>query len=142
MAIEWGGIGLTSNMTNQLLDNNGLVTNILDADQPFTVRIAWNVPPPLAPFLGGQFRLRVYVESIGPGPEQQIGQQVVSVVGGQVNYGPVSIVVPGNALPGEGQGTPPVSGVYKLVSVLQHLNPGETEGSGFAEGPVAQLRKP
>jgi hypothetical protein len=142
MPIEWGGINLQSNLSNTVIDNTSAPTTILDADVPFTVNINWDVPVPLAPFLGGQFRLRLYAESMGPGPEQQIGGTVVvPVVPGQVNYNS-SILVPGNTLPGEGVGAPPVSGAYKLVTVIQHLNGGATEGSGFAENPLIQLREP
>ena len=61
-------------------------------------------------------------------------------------------VVEGFGLPGrthpaglvvhfEGEGAPPISGMYKLVAVLQHMNPGPNESSGFAEGQVF-LRTP
>lgn len=142
MTIEWGGINLQSAMSNQVLDNTASPSTILDANVPFSVTVNWTVPAALAPFLGGSFRLRCYAESIGPGPEQQIGGTVnVPVVPGQQNYAS-SINVPGNTLPGEGAGVPPVSGLYKMVTVIQHINGGATEGSGFADQPVVQLRQP
>jgi hypothetical protein len=142
MPIEWGGINLQSNLSNTVIDNTAAPTTILDANVPFSVNIAWTVPPTLAPFLGGSFRLRTYAESMGPGQEQQIGATtVIPVVPGQLNYASANLV-PGNTLQGEGVGTPPVSGTYRIVTVLQHLNGGATEGSGFAEGPLIQLRQP
>jgi hypothetical protein len=142
MTIEWGGINLQSTMSCQVFDNTPAPAGVLDANLPFTVRVGWSVPPTLAPFLGGSFRLRVYVESIGPGPEQIVGQQVVAVVPGQLDYQNVDLVVPGNTLPGEGAGAPPVSGLYRVVAVIQHLNGAATEGSGYHEGALIQLRQP
>jgi hypothetical protein len=141
MPIEWGGINLQSNISATVLDNTAAPSTVLDANLPFTVAVSWSVPPALAPFLGGSFRVRCYAESIGPGPEQQIGALNQAVVAGQVNYAG-NVPVPGNALPGEGAGAPPVSGVYKIVTVIQHINGGATEGSGFSEQPVIQLRQP
>ena len=142
MTIEWGGIGLQSNMTCSVLDNTTAPATVLDANLPFTVRMGWTVPAALAPFLGGSFRLRVYVESFGPGPEQMIGQVNVPVVPGQQNYNNIDMNVPGNSLPGEGAGAPPVSGLYRCVAVLQHLNGAATEGSGYHDGTLIQLRQP
>lgn len=142
MSIEWGGLPFQSSMTNEVIDLGQVPHNVLDANEPFQVQVKWSVPAPLAPYLGGSFRLRAFAESIGPGPEQQIGATVVvAVVPGQVGY-EATINVPGDTLPGEGAGAPAVSGVYKIVSVLQHLNGGATEGSGFAEGKRIQLRQP
>jgi hypothetical protein len=141
MPIEWGGINLQSSLSNAVVDNTNAPSTVLDANNAFTVNISWSVPVTLAPFLGGQFRLRVYAESMGPGPEVQIGSKTVAVAPGQVNYAD-SIIVAANTLPGEGAGAPPVSGAYKIVTVLQHLNGGATEGSGFAENPLIQLRQP
>jgi hypothetical protein len=146
MTIEWGGINLQSNMTCQVLDNTPAPASVLDANEPFTVRMGWTVPAALAPFLGGSFRLRVYVESFGPGPERQVGQVNVPIVPGQQNYAGIDMIVPGNTLPGEGAPDPvtgqPVSGLYRCVAVLQHLNGGATEGSGYHDGTLIQLRQP
>ena len=145
MTIEWGGLGLQSNMTNQVLDNTAAPATVLDSGLPFTINANWNVPPGIAALLnaGHQFRLRTYAESFGNGQEQQIGPTVnVPAVPNQLNYGPVAINVNPNPLQGEGQGAPPVSGVYKIVTVLQLLNGGATEDSGFAEGPVIMMRTP
>jgi hypothetical protein len=142
MTIEWGGIALQSDMTCQVLDNTPAPASVLDANQPFTVRLGWKVPPTLAPFLGGSFRLRAYVESFGPGPEQMIGQVNVPVVPGQQIYSNIDMIVPGNTLPGEGAGAPPVSGLYRIVTVLQHVNGVATEGSGYHDGALVQLRQP
>jgi len=88
--------------------------------------------------------LRSYVESIGPGQELQIGPTIiVPVVPGTTAYN-ATITVPGGTLLGEGQiyNGVPVSGVYEIVAVLQHLNPGPTVVSGFAQDTLKMFRSP
>lgn len=142
MEIEWPVTPNTSAMTVQVLDNTTAPASILDAGLASTVQITWTVPAPTNALLGGSFRLRAYAESIGPGQEIQIGTTlVVPVVPLQVNY-TANIAVAGGTLQGEGDGAPPVSGVYKIIAVLQHLNPNPTEASGFAEATIRMFRSP
>jgi len=100
--------------------------------------------------LGGSFQVRAFVESIGPGQEMQLGTDVtVAAVGGLTSY-TADIPVPGGTLLGEGElypplpavGGVPVSGVYKIIAVLQHLNPGPTFVSGFAEETIKMFLSP
>jgi hypothetical protein len=94
--------------------------------------------------LGGSFQLRAYVESLGPGQEMQLGPTVnVNVVPGQADY-TATINVPANTLLGEGQlfGGVPVSGVYKIVAVLQHMNLTPTIIAGYAEEIIRMFRAP
>ena len=140
-AIEWGVFPNQSSMTMLVHDSGAAPSTVLDSGLPFAVHVAWVVPAPINTVIGGNFRIRVFAESMGPGPEQQIGQTLtVPAVPNQLNYN-VHVNVPGNTLPGEGEGAPPISGMYKLVAVLQHMNPGPNESSGFAEGQVF-LRTP
>jgi hypothetical protein len=96
--------------------------------------------------LTGSFQLRAFVESIGPGPEMQLGltQNVPAVLNQMAYTQPIPIVA--NTLLGEGQdfNGVQVSGVYKIVAVLQHLN---DEGdptwiSGFAEDNMKMFLSP
>ena len=147
MTIEWGGLNLQSQTTCQVIDSGDAPTTVLDANVPFRVRVNWTVPAGLAPFLGGQFRLRCFAESLGPGQEQQIGgTELVPVVPGQTSYSRL-MTVGANALLGEGAIDPssgqPVSGMYRVATVIQHLNGSlATEGSGFAADALIQMRQP
>lgn len=144
MEIEWPVGPNSSAMTVQVLDNTPAPASILDAGLPSTVHIEWTVPSPTNTTLGGSFRLRAYAESIGPGQEIQIGPTVVvPVVPPTVSY-TADILVPAGTLLGEGEafGGVLVSGVYKIIAVLQHLNPGPTEASGFAEDTIRMFRTP
>ncbi len=154
MNIEWPDGPETSDMTVEVLDNwpappAGPAT-ILVASIDSTVHIEWNVPVPHSLILGGSFQLRAYVESIGPGQEMQLGTDViVPVVPFETNYA-ADISIPGGTLLGEGElyppppaaGGVPVSGLYKIVAVLQHLNPGPTWVSGFAEETIKMFLSP
>lgn len=153
MAIEWPTGPESSAMTVEVPDNwpsppVGPPT-ILVATAPCNVNIGWTVPSPHNMTLGGSFQLRAYVESIGPGQEMQLGADLnVPVVGGQIDY-TATIPINGGTLLGEGQtytepGKPPVqvSGVYKIIAVLQHMNPGPTWVSGFAEESIKMFVHP
>ena len=126
MAIEWGLLNMQSSMSHVVLDPSGQPpSTVLIAGQPFQVRVNFNVPPVLASLIGpgDTFRIRAYAESQGPGQEVQIGQVVVTGVPNQVAYVGIVTVNP-NPLLGEDQlfNGQAVSGLYKIVVVLQHLN--------------------
>jgi hypothetical protein len=138
--IEWPGSPNSSAMSMEVLDTAGTnPQNVIDSGVPFTVKVKWTVPQGFAQTLGGSFRLRVYAESIGPGQEIQIGATtivpVAPVPAPSSAFYDQSISIPAGLLLGEGElfGGVPVSGTYKLVAVLQHLNPIATEVSGYAE---------
>ncbi len=144
MAIEWGTFPNQSAMSMFVHDNTAAPSTVLDSSLPFSVHVSWVVPDPINDIIGGDFRVRVYAESIGPGQEKQIGPtRVVSAVPNQLNYD-IHVDVPANDLVGEGAqfNGVIVSGLYKLVAVLQHLNPGPNECSGSADGPTIFLRTP
>jgi hypothetical protein len=148
MAIEFPTGPTSATMTVKIPDNwpapPAGPQDILVATIPFDVKVAWQVPSPHNLALGGSFQLRAFVESLGPGQEMQLGAtQIAPVVPGQVNYN-YSFTIPGGTLLGEGQlyNGVPVSGVYKIVCVLQHLNPGPTWISGYAEENLRMFRQP
>lgn len=144
MGIEWGVFPETSTMSMFVHDNTGAPGTVLDASLPFAVHVSWVVPDPINDVIGGEFRVRVYAESIGPGQEQQVGGTLlVPAEANKITYN-VHVDVPGDTLAGEGQafGGHLVSGMYKFVAVLQHMNPFPNQCSGYAEGPLIHLRAP
>ncbi len=137
-AIQFPNILLGPGTFNsQVIDNNGAPSTVLEADQPFSINAQWTVSPLAALLLGGDWEVAAYVESVGPGPEQQIGPTSVVPLTGATNYNTV-INVPANTLPddpGPGQ-----SGVYKLAMVLTHRNFGlVTDVAAVVEGPVLRI---
>ena len=139
MAIEWGLLNQQTSMTFRVLDNNGLTpTEVLTAGVPFQVEVSWDVPAVAATFINPSdaFRVRVYAESVGPGQEMLLGQINVIGVPFLQNYNGHVINVNPNPLLGEEQlfGGQPVSGVYNIVCVLQHLSAGTpTVHSGLSD---------
>ena len=148
MAIEWGNPNPSTYMGATILDNSGAPpTDVLEAGAPFKIKVKWAVPATLLPFLnpaGDSFRLRAFAESVGPGQEMQIGgTAVVPAVAGASTYEFIMNVA-SNPLIGEGGlfGAIPVSGVYNIVVVLQHLSVGvPTVVSGFSEYPNTVMFK-
>lgn len=117
-------------------DNDGFPATVLDAGKDFTIEADWQIDALSALLLGGDWEVTAYVESIGPGFEDRVGGTRTPLNGGQ-NYAAV-ITVPKNTLPDNP--APPVSGAYKLVTVLTHLNFGKiTDVSAIVEGPVLRI---
>jgi hypothetical protein len=131
----------------QVLDPGGAPNTIIKTTDAFTVRLRFAVDQPGASLLGGQWLVRAYAESVGPGQEQQIGNTVAQNVSAGVPGGPparleytVDVNVPAGTLDDEGAAS---SGVYKLAAIVTHQNfGGPTVLAGFVEGPIVQLREP
>lgn len=121
----------------QIVDNNGAPSSVLEAGAQFTIDCSWSISPLAALLLGGQWQLAAYVESIGPGPEQEIGAAVTVPLDGSSAYA-ATIVVPANTLPNNP--APPMSGTYKVVMLLTHRNFGNvTDVAGVVEGPIVRI---
>jgi hypothetical protein len=124
-------------VTAVVLDNNGSPATVVEAAAPFTIHAEWEISPLAALLLGGEWQLAAYVESIGPGAEQQIGATVTIPLNGGTNY-TADVTVPANTLPDDP--APPTSGVYKVATVLTHRNFGSiTDVVGVVEGPVLRI---
>lgn len=143
--IEWGTYPQASDMGMFAHDNTASPpTSVLAAGTQFFLHVYWEVPAAVAAVIGGAFRIRAFAESMGPGPEKQLGVTLdVPAVPNQTRYD-VHVTVPAGTLPGEGElfNGVPVSGMYKFVSALQHLNPGPNRVSGYCDGPLVQLKTP
>ena len=123
-----------------IIDHDGNPNRVIDDQLPFDVTINWTVQPPAtAALLDGQWTVKVYAESMGPGPEVLIGTAVVAATGGPAYS--ASINVPAGTLPSD---VPPDSGVYKLVVVITYRTTLNvlTEMAAFSEGPMFLLRRP
>jgi hypothetical protein len=120
----------------QILDNNGAPATVLEASQQFTVHCDWSISALAALLLGGEWQVAAYVESIGPGPEQEIGEVDLPLTGA-TNYS-ADILVAANTLPDNP--APPASGAYKVVVLLTHRNFGlVSDVSGVVDGPVVRI---
>lgn len=131
------GLAGSGTFTATVVDNNLAPSTVLEASEPFTIQCTWNIDALTADVLGGEWQLAAYVESIGPGPEQQVGDTTsVAVVPDLLNYAG-AIEVDAFELPDNV--APPESGAYKLVTLLTHLNGNITDISAVVEEPVLRI---
>jgi len=120
----------------EVLDNNGAPAGVLEAGDPFKVTAKWDIGRLAALLMGGEWTVTVYVESIGPGPEQAIGS-ATRLLDGSLTY-TADVDVPAHTLPDDP--APPTSGVYKLVTVLTHRNFGKISNvAAIVEGPLVRI---
>jgi hypothetical protein len=128
----------SGNFTATIRDNNGSPSTVLEASQPFSVDTTWILDPTTASYLGGQWEVAVYAESIGNAPEGQFGPtRIVPVTGGAVYS--TTVTVPANTVPNNPN--EPRSGVYKLVAVLLLRNVAGkvTDIAAVAECPIVRI---
>ena len=117
------------------------ISQLIDTDQAWGVKVDWEMHGILAKFLNATFELRILLESIGPGAELALPATVVEVdtlsapwVGGQRVYSR-KITIAAGTVP---------AGAYKLVTLLQlydHANPGAKPYpvAGMVEGPIVNF---
>jgi hypothetical protein len=127
---------MTGNIDATVLDPHGITppTTIIRVTDDWGVHVEWYIDGPAAPLLGGEWTVTVYAESIGAGPEMQLGNKVVDL-DTQLPAPPRNYEATINVV----AGTLP-AGVYRLVSVLNYANMGvPLEIAGFVEGPLVQI---
>lgn len=138
-----------------------LPNRVVDPSKGFTLNIAWEAYGALVPLwlaaLSDTWRIEVYAESLGGGPEIRIGsaqKPKTNTVACTANAGAtnctkweVDVNVPAGTLPegNPGGAANSPSGIYKLaVSVFLNSTLG-TPGFdlvGFHEGPIIQVENP
>lgn len=128
----------SGNFAAAVRDNNGAPTTVLEASAPFTIETNWYLDATTATYLGGHWEVAVYAESIGKGPERQLGTTVIVAVNGGVSYS-ATVNVAANTLPNDP--SEPHSGVYKLVAVLLLRNVAGkvTNVAAVAESPIVRI---
>jgi len=135
-------------LTNVAADLNGLVNSveILDADMdpnhvldrklPWSVRVKWQISGLCAPGIGGDWTIRVNLESLGAGFEGTLMTVTVPVsdaIPATVRHYDKTISLPKPiATPGL------IAGTYKPVIIITHTNTGggvskRTRMAGFYE---------
>lgn len=130
---------LTGDLSTEVLDPHGITppVTIIRTSDLWKVKADWYIQGPAAPLISGKWTWRVFAESIGAGPELELGKKEVPVdvvwdlVTLRRDYPDNTIDVTAGTLP---------AGVYRLVSVLNYANMGvPLEIAGFVEGPVVQI---
>ena len=117
-----------------VIDKDENPNRVLECDATWSIDVEWTLSGKVAPALGGEWTIHTYLESMGPGPENEVFP---------------TVVVPVNAAPPmtprtwrqklDISRTPP-AGVYKLVTVVLYSNMGKKlPMAGFTEGPLVEF---
>jgi hypothetical protein len=122
---------------NVVIDHDQPPTTVIKTTDHFHVLVHWHITGTAATTLGGDFTVKVFAESIGPGPEVQLGSVVVPVSAAPSSLNrhyQADIFVNPNTLQ---------EGPYKLVSAILYSNGGIPGNiAGVEEGPTIQVYVP
>jgi hypothetical protein len=118
---------------------------VLQDDLEWKVRIKWQVKGLVAPGLGGDWNIRVNLESMGEGFEGTVKNEIVPV-----SEAPIALTRTYErtiTAPKMNGFTGFVAGTYKLVLIITHTNTGaavtkRTRMAGFYEGPLLDFVDP
>jgi hypothetical protein len=131
---------LSGSISPSIIIDPGLPpADIIKVGTPFQVKVDWEIHGTAVPLVAGTFRVQVFFESIGPGPETvdppaPINVPVASVPllpGPQRQY-TINVPVPGALL------TP---GAYNMVALLTYLDVSNNPGpmAGFSDEKILQV---
>jgi hypothetical protein len=119
--------------------------HVLQDSLEWYVRIKWQVKGLVAPGLGGDWNIRVNLESMGEGFEGTVKNEIVPVSTAPIattrTYDATITLPKVENLPNF------IAGTYKLVLVITHTNTGaaitkRTRMAGFYEGPLLDFVDP
>jgi hypothetical protein len=129
---------LTGVVLAEVRDPHGIEppSTIIQLEHPWEIRVDLELSGVAAPFLCGEFEVKAFAESIGPGPEKQVGQtQVVPLDVAPPLPTPRSYRTTIHVAAGELS-----EGAYKLVTLITYKNGGlPLEMAAYVEGPIVQI---
>ena len=135
-----------------LIDKDGRPNRVIQQDKGFTVTVDWdatdNTSSGSLAWLDGDWTVYAFAESIGPGPEKQIGQPVPVAYNpgvaadGNTGAWSATVTVQPNEL--EGDNPPTVSGMYSLGVLITHTTAAGTKTmiTGFGKSKRFEIRTP
>jgi hypothetical protein len=119
----------------QTFDSGPNPNTVIRRAEGWSVRIDWNISGGIAPAVGGDWRVNVLLESMGPGFEGQVATTTIPV-----SAAPPALIRNYTATLNIAGGLVPQAGVYKLVVAILHQNLGvPTRMAGFEEAPLLQF---
>ncbi len=145
--IDPNPVHLTGTISTTVLDPDQNPNTVFERTSPWQIRVDWSMHGSIVAAIGGEWTLSAFLESMGPGPEGQVGvPQAPHPV-------PITSVPLAGAFPNQSRtyshlidvpaGVPAADGVYKLVVLVQHSNAGIRDRmAGFAEGPYVEFYTP
>lgn len=127
------------------LDPDATPNKVLELNQPWTGRVSWFIDGPGIAALAGTWEARLFIESMGPGVEQEITPPI------QKDLVTDLLVATSTPTHHEYQadfnvpaGTPPDEGVYRITGLITYTNlfNKRMAMAGFSEGEMIQFYKP
>lgn len=116
----------------QVTDPEGTpASTIISMTDRWSLTVRWQVHGLFVPSIGGKWRIRAYLESIGPGPELEVARADVAMTGGS-DYTETFRI---------GPYMPDKPGPYRLVTVITSVNLMDTPApfAGYDEGAILQF---
>lgn len=120
--------------------------NVIRSGDTVRVKVDWYMQGALVPMLAGNWKVSVFLESLGPGPEIPVNGAPATVAfsaftlgpGTRRNYSHTFTIGPNFPTPSQSAGA---SGVYKLVAVLtcEALDGSAGPIAGFIESTILQF---
>jgi len=129
---------LTATMNCVVTDPAGLTPqNIIRTSDQWRVNVKWEIDGMLVAMLSGNWRLNLYMESLGPQPEFVLYSTDIPFASGVVAPFKLTYDITRNF----GPNNPAQEGVYRLVAVLTSVTPIGTPGpfAGYDAGPLLQF---
>lgn len=122
-----------------LLDSGFSSKLIVRRTEQCQVRVKWHIDGLFAAALGGRWKIKAGLESMGPGQEYSFAAPDVplsagTVVGTQRNY-EAMVTIPANSVN---------ENAYRLVATITYVEPGNTPGplAAYHEGAIVQFFEP
>jgi hypothetical protein len=126
------------------LDPDATPNKVLELGNPWTGRVSWFIDGLGIAALAGEWEARLFIESMGPGVEQEIAPPITKDLVADLLPSSTAthheyradFPVPAN--------TPPDEGVYRITGLITYTNPfgNRMAMAGFSEGEMIQFYKP
>ncbi|GEM_PF-1770965 len=126
----------TGCLSANVIGEQGKPQRMLGKNAPFEIEVLWEVGGHAAFLVTGSWKIEAFAESLGPGESAFLGQTTTPITKAPPDTWTVRLNVPPDTLT-------PVSGVYKILVVLSHMDVfgEETPICGFTDGPIIKVRK-
>ena len=118
----------------QVTDPHGTpASTIISMQDDWHLQVNWQVHGMFVPSVSGTWKVRAYLESIGPGPELLVADRDIAMTGGS-SYSETFFI---------GPNVPNEAGPYKLVTVItaENMAGGPAPFAAYDEGGILQFHE-
>ena len=140
-------LSLAGSITPTIISEpGGAPVEIIEVGVPFHVNVSWEIHGAAVPLMAGTFTVKVFFESIGPGPERTyVHAPDINVLSGTLSF-PLGVPrrdyvgLADVAIPGVGPNSLP-EGAYNMIALLTYKTPANTPGpiAGYSDEKIVQV---